>query len=638
MIDAVAHRGPDAKGFHVEDGVGLAHARLSILDLDGGAQPMADVDGDLVISFNGEIFNYVELRAELLARGGRFRTASDTEVILEAYRAWGPDCVEKLNGDFAFALWDRRRRRLMLARDRVGVRPLFYTARPDALWFGSEIKALLAVPGIDAAIDPVALDQVLTLWAPLAPRTIFAGIDELPPGHVLLADRDGVTLRPYWRLEFPDADDHAALDRRDPREIAAELRALLDDATRIRLRADVPVGAYLSGGLDSAIVTALMKRHAPDRLETFSVAFEDAAFDERPFQETMAAALGTAHHVVTCATADIGEVFPAVVGHAERPMVRTGPAPLYALSRHVREQGLKVVLTGEGADEMFAGYDLFKEAKLRRFCAAQPGSRRRPLLLQRLYPYLPQLKAQSQRYREAFFLGTADDLADPLFSHLPRVRTLRGLEQFYAGDLRAALAGHDALAALRDRLPPEFARWHPLSQAQYLETTVLLPGFILSSQGDRVSMAHAVEGRYPFLDPRVIDFATRLPPHLKLKVLREKHILREATADLLPAAIATRPKQPYRAPESAAVLRPRAACVDTALAPAALAAAGLFDAGAVAKLVRKCETAPAPGARDNAALIGILSTQILHGRFVRRAAADSSSATDRARVHAVLPP
>lgn len=626
MIATIAHRGPDARGIHVEDGVGLAHARLSILDLAGGAQPMADIDDEVVVTFNGEIFNYLELRDELIGRGCRFRTASDTETILQAYRVWGPGCVEKFNGDFAFALWDRRARRLMLARDRVGVRPAFWAQRDGCLWFGSEIKALLAAPGFAPEIDPVALDQVLTVWFPLAPRTVFKDIFELPPGHLLLADADGVRVKPYWQLSFPDAQDRAGCDSRDPRDVADELRALLEDATRIRLRADVPVGAYLSGGLDSSIVTALMKSLAPDRLRTFSVAFEEAEFDERPFQELMAAALGTEHRAVTCTADDIGRLFPEIVAHVERPLVRTGPAPLYGLAAFVRSQGLKVVLTGEGADEVFAGYDLFKEAKLRRFCAAQPGSPRRKLLLQRLYPYLPQLRTQSQGYREAFFLGDGDDFADPLFSHLPRFRTMRGIKTFYGEALREKLGDYDALADLRARLPVDFSRWHPLSQAQYLETAFLLPGYILSSQGDRVSMAHAVEGRFPFLDPRVIDFATRIPPQLKLRALREKHILREATRDLLPAAIADRPKQPYRAPDSHAFLRSgRHDYVDAQMSPTALAAAGLFDPAAVQKLVRKCATSRVVGARDNAAFVGILSTQLLHGRFVGRATAENSS-------------
>lgn len=624
MIGSIAYRGPDAQGFHVEDGVGLAHARLSIIDLSGGAQPMADFDDEIRVSFNGEIFNYIELREDLIARGHRFRTASDTEVILAAYRAFGPDCVKRFNGDFAFALWDSRRRLFMLARDRIGVRPVFYAERGKCLYFASEIKALLDAPGVAAEIDPIALDQTLTFWFPLAPRTIVKDVAELPPGHILLATADGVRVQPYWQLSFPDAADHAACDRRDARDIADELSALLEDATRIRLRADVPVGAYLSGGLDSSIVTAIMKKLVPEQLQTYSVAFEDAEFDESDFQSAMVTALATDHHTLLCTAADIGRSFPQVINHVERPLVRTGPVPLFALSQFVRAQGLKVVLTGEGADEVFAGYDIFKEAKLRRFCAAQPASKRRPRLLERLYPYLPQLKAQSQSYREAFFLGKPDDLADPLFSHLPRFRMMQGARAFYSAELRNELAPYDALADLRERLPADFTRWHPLSQAQYLETAFLLPGYILSSQGDRVAMAHAVEGRFPFLDPRVVEFATRLPPRLKLRALREKHILREATRDLLPRAIADRPKQPYRAPDSHSFFATASrGYVDEALAPESLAEIGLFDAAAVQKLMRKCASGRFVGARDNAAFVGILSTQLLSRHFVRNTASVS---------------
>lgn len=627
MARALAHRGPDAQGIHVGDEIGLAHTRLSIIDLAGGAQPMANVDGDIWLSFNGEIFNYVELREDLIARGHRFQSASDTEVILEAYRAYGPDCVKHFNGDFAFALWDSRKRRLMLARDRVGVRPLFYTRARGCLYFASEIKALLAAPGVGAEIDPIALDQTFTFWFPLAPRTIFKQIEELPPGHVMLVEGDNVRVTPYWQLAFPDADDLDAHDRRTPRDLAEELKALLIDATRIRLRADVPVGAYLSGGLDSSIITAIMKKIVPDQLRTYSVAFEDAEFDERGFQSVMATALQTDHHTVLCTEEDIGRCFPDVVMHAERPLVRTGPAPLYLLAEFVRAQGLKVMLTGEGADEMFAGYDIFKEAKLRRFCAAQPGSKRRTLLLQRLYPYLAQLKTQSQSYREAFFLASGDDLSDPLFSHLPRIRMTRGAKAFYSAELRAELKDYDALAELRERLPASFARWHPLSQAQYLETTFLLPGYILSSQGDRVAMAHAVEGRFPFLDPRVIDFASRLPPHQKLRVLREKHILREATCDLLPDNIADRPKQPYRAPDSRSFFGPAARdYVAGALSPAALSRTELFDPVAAQKLVRKCSAGRFVSTRDNAAFLGMLSTQMLVQRMGKTAAASAFQA------------
>ncbi|MBE0692696.1 MAG: asparagine synthase (glutamine-hydrolyzing), partial [Aquamicrobium sp.] len=376
MTHALEHRGPDERGIFAAPQAGLAHVRLSIVGLGDGQQPMHDASGDLTIAFNGEIFNYVELRDELRARGRRFRTSSDTEVILHLYDEMGEDCVTRLNGDFAFAIWDARRRRMVLTRDRMGVRPLFYTQHGGVFYFASEVKALLRVPGIEAAIDPVALDQIFTLWAPIAPRTPFKRICELEPASLMVVDDGGVAARPYWRLEFPDA---AELSRhRDERAAAEDLRALLADATRIRMRADVPVGSYLSGGLDSSIVSALAAGMTPETLRTFSVTFDSAEHDESAFQMEMARALGTLHETVHCAEGDIAAVFPDVIRFTERPILRTAPAPLFKLSGLVRQAGLKVVLTGEGADEVFAGYDIFKEARVRRFCGRQPGSRIRP--------------------------------------------------------------------------------------------------------------------------------------------------------------------------------------------------------------------------------------------------------------------
>jgi len=274
MLAALAHRGPDERGFSLDAEAGLGNARLAILDLVSGKQPMANADETLLITFNGEIFNYIELRRELIAKGRRFRTDSDTEVVLQLYEDMGPRCVERCNGDFAFALWDKRARQLMLARDRMGVRPLYYTRRGGVLYFASEAKALFTVPGIAPKLDPIALDQIFTLWFPLAPRTPFRDISELPPAHVLLADRERVEVRRYWRLDYPEADDDRGCDRRGETAIAEEVRALLLDATRLRLRSDVPVGAYLSGGLDSSFVAAAMNATTDGPLDTFSVTFD----------------------------------------------------------------------------------------------------------------------------------------------------------------------------------------------------------------------------------------------------------------------------------------------------------------------------------------------------------------------------
>jgi asparagine synthase (glutamine-hydrolysing) len=515
----------------------------------------------------------------------------------------------------------------VLARDRVGVRPVYYAVRDGGIAFASEVKALLQVPGIDAALDPIALDQMFTFWFPLAPRTPFKDIAELPPAHVLVASRDGITTKQYWRFEYPDAAEDRPVTPAQEARLTEEVRELLLDAVRIRLRADVPIGAYLSGGLDSSITTAAIRKFIPDNLRSFSVTFENAEFDESMFQEEMVAALGLAHSVTLCREDDIASVLPELIHHTERPIMRTAPAPMLLLSRLVRDSGFKVVMTGEGADEVFAGYDVFKEAKVRRFCAAQPSSKRRPLLLRKLYPYLPRLRNQSQRYLEAFFGGEPGKLDDPLYSHMPRFRSSAGAKAFFSADLRAAIGNYDALAEMRDRLPADFVRWHPLSQSQYLESAYLLPGYILSSQGDRVGMANAVEGRFPFLDHRLIELAARIPPRLKLKGLTEKHILRESVKDLLPEIIAKRPKQPYRAPESRAFLRSRVgATVLDHMSRANVANAGYFDAGLVGRLVEKCDKLASTGFRDNLAFVGILSTQVWHEAFVTPAIKDRGTA------------
>ncbi|HEU4370263.1 MAG TPA: asparagine synthase (glutamine-hydrolyzing) [Methylomirabilota bacterium] len=628
MIARIGYRGPDDTGVHTDGPVGLAHARLSIIDAAGGRQPMASRDGRLWIVFSGEIFNHVELREELRARGHAFATRSDTEVVLAAYADRGEACVRDFNGQWAFAVWDAGRRRLFLSRDRLGVRPLFYARAGRRLVFGSEIKALFAHPGVVRELDLDGLDEVFTFWCALAPRTVFRGVDALPPGHSMTVEATGAArVAPYWRPDYP-----AALEaERDPDAAALQLRALLADATRLRLRADVPVAAYLSGGLDSTVLSALITRVTDTPLRTFSVVFDDPEFDERHYQQHAARFLRSEHAEVRCSGSDIARVFPAVIRHAETPVLRTAPAPLYLLARRVHEQGYKVALTGEGADEMLGGYDIYKEAKIRRFWAAAPASRARPLLLRRLYPWLPSLQRQPEAYRRAFFHVTPEAAASPFFSHLPRWTLTASLKRFFAPAVRAALATRDVFAELRERLPARYGQWPPLCQAQYLETTGLLPGYILSSQGDRMAMAHAVELRSPFLDVRLVEFAAALPPTLKLRVLDEKHLLKRAAADLIPATIATRSKQPYRAPEGASFFDGAGEdYVSELLAPARVARDGVFDPAAVGRLVEKFRDGRAVGIKDNMALVGILSTQLLIHHFIASPLERAEHGTDPA--------
>ena len=616
MIAPLHHRGPDEQGVFASGPVGLAHARLSILDLSGGQQPMTSVGGDTHICFNGEIFNYLELREELAARGHVFRTRSDTEVLLTAWLEWGEDCVQHLNGQWAFAIWDARARTLFLSRDRMGIRPLYFTEAGGRLLFASEVKALFVDPTVRRAFDPRALDQIFTTWIVAAPRTLFEGVSQLPPGCSLVV-QDGVTrMSRYWDLDFPEPDRLV-----DVAVAAEEVRALLTDATRIRLRADVPVGAYLSGGLDSTITTALARPFCEDRLRTFSVAFEDPRYDESVWQQQVVAHLGVDHHQVRTSDADIGASFPEVVWHAESPLVRTAPAPLFRLSRLVRESGFKVVLTGEGADEIFGGYDIFREARVRRLLAEDPARADRDDLVKGLYPYMPELQSQPGAFLRSFFRAEPADLADPFFSHQPRWRMTERLKGMFSDDLRGAIDGYDLRVELAAGLPRAFPGWDPLCQAQYLEARHLMAGYILSSQGDRMAMGNSVEGRFPFLDHRVVELAARLQPALKLDGMNEKAILKHAFHDILPPAIEARPKQPYRAPDVHAFFSPddgraRFPYVEERLSPEAVRAAGVFDPRAVELLQKKAHRGRVRGVRDGMALCAVLSTQIVYDRFI----------------------
>jgi asparagine synthase (glutamine-hydrolysing) len=616
MIATLPHRGPDASGIHISGAAGFAHARLSIIDLQSGGQPMSSVDGRYWITFNGEIFNYVELAEELKSKGHRFATRSDTEVILEAYREYGEECVNHFNGQWAFAIWDTTQRKLFLSRDRLGVRPLFYTQTSNCFLFASEIKALLACPDVPAEMDLRGLDQIFTFWATLPPRTSFKNILQLPPGNSLTIQDQKIRVKPYWSLSYaPDEK----LGYQDEDRLAEELLSLLQDATRIRLRSDVPIGAYLSGGIDSTVTTALVKKLVGDRLRSFSIGFEDTEFDESPFQQEASSFLGTQHTSVNCSGGDIAEAFPQVIWHTEHPVIRTAPAPMFLLSKLVRDSGFKVVLTGEGADEVLGGYDIFKEAKIRRFWGQNLDSKWRPLLLKRLYPYMQDMQRQPPEYLKHFFRVGAEDLASPFFSHLPRWELTAKLKSLFSMDVRAELRGYDALGELEQALPAEFHRWSHFSQGEYLEAKYLLPGYILSSQSDRMAMAHSVEGRFPFLDYRVFEFASKLPASLKMKVLNQKYLLKKAFAGLIPDSITRRPKQPYRAPDGKSFFGPDAPdYAEELLSPHALGEQGIFDVGAVTTLAKKFKAGRASSVKDNMAIVGILSTELLIHQFANQ--------------------
>ena len=608
MAAAIRHRGPDGYGFYFGRRVGLAHVRLSIIDIAGGAQPLANEDGQIVVTYNGEIYNHLELRRELAERGHIFRTKCDTEVLVHGYEEWGVNVLHRLEGQFAFALYDRNRETVFVARDRFGVRPLFYAQRNGDFYFGSEIKAILATGEVEASLDPRGLNEVLTFWAARPPRTPFSGIASLEPGTYGVWKDGALWLRHYYELDYPESAE-------EPADVIEQLDEIMLRSIGARMRADVPVGAYVSGGLDSSITATLAASASPHTLRSFSIAFDDPKFDESVHQREVAEAIGSMHAVASIGNSAIAETFPEVLWHTETPLLRTAPVPMYHLAKLTKDLGIKVVLTGEGADELFLGYDLFKEVSVRRFCMRRPDSSGRRRLFDRLYPYLAH-QGRSGDFWRRFFLD-AGDPGDPLFSHLPRFLLTSRIKEFYSPEFRAEIGGIDAISELRSSLPTRFFAWSSLNQAAYLEMTTLLSPYLLSSQGDRMAMAHGVEGRFPFLDHRLFEFASSLPTSSRLIGLREKDVLRRWARRVLPPSVKARGKQPYRAPDAPSFFAPKSPeWVADHLTPNALNGVGIFAPSAVEGLLRRCRAGLVTGFRENQAAVGIISTQLWHQQFV----------------------
>lgn len=618
MADAIKHRGPDAQGFYSDNFIGLAHRRLSIIDIDGGAQPMQTVDGDLCITFNGEIFNFIELRAQLIGKGYQFVSQSDTEVILHLYREYGLDFPVHLNGQFAIGLWDKREQILILVRDRVGICPLYYFANRDMFAFASEIKALIPALSNKLEIDVESLDAIFTGWTCVPPATIFKNILQVKPGALLVIKGHEITEKIYWDLQFPTHRDE--YDHRSEAILVEELHERLLEATKLRLRADVPIGAYLSGGLDSSILAALMHTQTNARLRTFSLGFADAALDETYFQNKVVNFLETDHSRIEINDTQIAQQFAETMWHTESPILRAAPAPMGMLSKLVNEQGYRVVLTGEGADEVLGGYDIFKEAKVRQFWAKNPQSTFRPLLLSRLYPYMDLPKGDAAVYLEKFF-GVGLDTPELLWhSHLPRWQATSKGKLFFSSklntELKEQLLHNKYEEKISNLFPAQAKDWHSFHRAQYLEIKTLMSGYLLTSQGDRMLAKNSVEGRFPYLDHTLIEFANRLSPKVKMKAMQEKNILRKMAGRYLPPEISQRHKQPYRAPNVSAN---NASLFDGELndylAESTIEKVGLFDAKKVSFLLKKARGGKVINTAESQALTGILTTQILHKQF-----------------------
>jgi asparagine synthase (glutamine-hydrolysing) len=612
MISTLIHRGPDEYGVYVNGNMGLAQARLSIIDLEGGSQPIHNEDKSVWIVFNGEIFNYLELRQQLEKKGHIFYTKTDTEVLIHLYEEDGIGMLDKLNGQFAFTIYDIRRKQFFIARDHVGIIPLYYTLTPGGEFvFSSEIKGLFQFPGVTKHIDHQHLMELFVFWSNLNGKTIFRDVHELMPGHYMIFNGDQIHIGKYWDLTFPA---NADFEYKSTGVYENELRELLDDASAIRLRADVPVAAYLSGGIDSSIVAYLIKKFHQNELTTFSVGFQDPRYDERSYQQMMVNFLGTNHFETVVSGEDIAGAFSQLIWYTEKPTFRSAPAPLYYLSKLVRENHIKVVLTGEGADENFAGYNIFKEAKIREFLARNPNSAQRELLLNSIYPYVKR-DERTQRFWKAFFKRNLEQVHKVYFSHMLRWANSSYVLQFMKKEIRDGFNPDEKMGEIESFFPEEARNWNALNRAQYLEIKLFLPGYLLSTQGDRMLMANSVEGRFPYLDRRVMEFAARMPNYLKMPGLKEKNILKRTFRNELPHEILYRDKQPYRAPIYTSFLGENAPdFVRYYLSEEALAKTGIFEPETVRKLV-SVGTKRGLNEKEEMALMNIISTQALIDQF-----------------------
>ncbi len=611
MIATLLHRGPDAWGTWISPQMKLGHVRLSILDLEGGHQPMtAD---PYVISFNGEIYNHVELRDELSALGVAFQTRSDTEVALKAYAMWGADCIAKFNGQFALLIWNNVENTLVAARDRYGIRPLYVMEWEDSTYFASEIKAFDTLSGFSRQFNPQRLFEHGLLWNTLDDETVYDGVRTLAPGtYEIFKTGQTVKRHSYYTL----GETLERTPQRTWNESLDEFRELLSDSVKLRLRSDVPVGCYLSGGIDSSVTSYLASAINEERLKTFSVAFEDKQYDESTFQSQMVNKLGSEHLELSIDYDKVADHFADAVYHFERPVFRTAPVPLYLLSKQVRDSDIKVVLTGEAADEILFGYDSFKEVKLLQFWSRQPKSKFRPLLIKRLYPHLQhytdpkQFGLMRMFYEE--FLGEFDNDLVGL-----NIRTSNNAicANYLNKDFGISYSKEALLERIKTILPQNYSRFSLLQKNQFMEMKSILSGCLLSAQGDRMSMAHSVEGRYPFLDHRLVEMCIACPDVFKLNVFSQKHLLREAYRGQIPDTIVDRPKLPYQAPDLKAFLTEDGKLRGSAfafLSESAIGDYGVFDPKMVNRFLRKFERRVPEkiGYRDNMMIAFMLSAQM----------------------------
>jgi asparagine synthase (glutamine-hydrolysing) len=612
MTDAVAHRGPDASGIKMLGRCGLGHRRLAIIDLsEAGIQPMTDKQGDIWITYNGELYNFLEVRHELEAKGYSFRSGTDTEVLVTAYREWGTDCLQKFNGMFAFAMWDVTQQRLWLARDRIGEKPLFYAHTNNALYFGSEIKAILAHPEFaDRSIDYEALAYYLASNYVPAPHTLFKGVRQLLPGQHLVIERNGqMRFTNYWDMQFEEAH------YRSEQDYIEEFTALIKDSVRIRLMGDVPFGAFLSGGLDSSTTAYWMAQHLDQPVKTFSVGFREDTFSELEYARTVAQHIH-ANHFERMVDAEDAELIPRLVWHSEEPTADSSGVAVYAVAQLAREH-VTMVHSGDGADEIFAGYPTYTAYYIHQLYRWLPGILRRqvlPALIANL-PAADTKIGMNEKLRRFAYGGQYDSSEDAhsvwrvIFNKEMRAALLKPIAHLPGVDAEIVELYQQAFARTTARKPQ--------NRLSYVDTRIYLPSDMLVKV-DRMTMAHGLEARVPFLDHRIVELAARMPPSLKLKNWRNgKYIVKAAMRDKLPPITTQRKKSGFNVPNARWMKHGLRDFMTDQLSAAQLQRIGWFDTAVVDKLLRD----HFENRVDNSyPLWNLLTLSLWHQQFAQQAA------------------
>jgi asparagine synthase (glutamine-hydrolysing) len=537
MNASLRHRGPDDEGYYEDDQVVLAMRRLSIIDLHTGQQPISNESGDIWVVYNGEIYNFQKVRAALEQRGHIFKTQTDTEIIVHAYEEYGDECVTHFNGMFAIALWDARKRRLFLARDRLGIKPLYYWSGADKLVFGSELKALTCHPDVPRQLNLAAVDLFLALEYIPAPHTIYEGVFKLMPGHTLIIESGQLKITQYWDVPYQPVSQSEA-------ECVEILSGLIKEAVRLRLISDVPLGAFLSGGIDSSAIVGYMSQNMTEPVQTFSIGFGEDTYNELPYAEVVAKHFGTTHHVEVL-NPDYASLAEQLVWQYDEPFADTSIFPTYLVSK-VASQKVKVVLSGDGGDELFAGYDTYRAEKLDRYYGRLPGAMRSRVLpkVAKWLPPQPAKKGMINRIKRMVEGGALD-------ASLQHTRWMIFMSQadknsLYRSGLQAAL-NEDLTAKYLGAYFEKANRFDRLAQQQYVDIKTYLAEDILTKV-DRMSMAVSIEARVPFLDYHIVEFAMNLPAHMKLNGSRTKSILRNAVKDLVPGLVLEKPKEGFSIP------------------------------------------------------------------------------------------